>query len=188
MSYRNCLEKPILDKGDQCTKSLWKTNLVWTFGNVEAIASGTEQVDLHFKPSVKQSSLSTRQIQTSIKEMMDSLKDHYTAIKSTTTWGSILEQWRDHLNVLTGHKNFTECSEMEDCLDHFFRNLDEFYPFEYSNRALEIKQMKTIFSLLQRDSSFSTVKGILSNARALLIKTQRLSVLRNQSSHYKKLA
>ena len=57
-------------------------------------------------------------------------------------------------------------------MDHFFRNLDEFYLFEYSNRTLEIKQMKTIFSLLQRDSSFSKVKGILSNARALLIKTK----------------
>ena len=37
--------------------------------------------------------------------------------------------------------------------------------------------MKTIFSLLQRDSSFSKVKGILSNARALLVKTKDDSVL-----------
>ena len=148
----------------------------------EAISSGIEQVDSHIKHSVKQSFSRAPQLQTSFSEMMQSIKDNYIDITSTTSWETILEQWRVHLNVLTADKNFTECSGIEDCLEYFFRNLHEFYQFEYGNRALEIKQqlqeMRMVFiSLLQRNYSFVAIKEIATIAKALLNKTEDESVL-----------
>ena len=148
----------------------------------EAISSGTEEVDSYSTISVKKTFSSTPQLQVTFSEMMQSLKDHFVNITSATKWESILEQWRVHLNVLTGDKNFTECSGIEDCLEFFFYNLNDFYLFEYSQRALEIKdsleEMKRVFtSLLQRNSSFDSVKEISLRAKALLNKTIDGSVL-----------
>lgn len=148
----------------------------------QAISSGIEEVDSLVMHSAKKSFSPTLEPQKSFSEMMQSLKDNYIDITSTTTWETILENWRVHLNVLTGGRNFTKCSGTEDCLEYFFRNLDEFYLFEYSHRALEIKQnlheMKMVFnSLLQRNSSFTKVKEIVPIAKALLNKTKDDSVL-----------
>ena len=146
------------------------------------LSSGINEVDSHFKDSVDKSSSSGRKIQTSFREMMESLRDDYISIRSATTWESMLEKWRDHLNVLTSNNNFTKCSGIQDCLDYFFHNLEEFYLFEDSQRALEIKQklqeMKTLFiSLLQRNSSLAEVQEIVVIAAALLNNTNDDSVL-----------
>lgn len=74
------------------------------------LSSGVNEVDSHFKDSVNKSSSPGRKIQTSFREMMDPLKDNYMSILSVTTWESVLEKWRDHLNVLTSNNNFTKCS------------------------------------------------------------------------------
>ena len=146
------------------------------------LSSGINEVDSHFKDSVDKSSSPGRKIQTSFREMMESLKDNYMSIRSETTWENMLEKWRDHLNVLTSNNNFTKCSGIQDCLDYYFRNLEEFYLFLDSQRALEIKQklqeMKTLFnSLLQRNYSLVEVQEIVFKATALLNNTNDDSVL-----------
>lgn len=146
------------------------------------LSSGINEVDSHFKDSVDKSSSPGQKIQTSFREMMESLKDNYMSIRSETTWESMLEKWRDHLNVLTSNNNLTKCSGIQDCLDYYFHNLEEFYLFEDSQRALEIKQrlqeMKTLFrSLLQRNSSLAEVQEIVVKATALLNNTNDDSVL-----------
>ena len=97
------------------------------------LSSGINEVDSHFKDSVDKSSSPGQKIQTSFREMMESLKDNYMSIRSETTWESMLEKWRDHLNVLTSNNNFTKCSGIQDCLDYYFHNLEEFYLFEDSH-------------------------------------------------------
>lgn len=67
-------------------------------------------------------------------------------------------------------------------MHYYFHNLEEFYLFEDSQRALEIKQklqeMKTLFnSLIQRNSSLAEVQEIVFKATALLNKTNDDSVL-----------
>ena len=118
----------------------------------------------------------------SFRGMMQSLKSHYDESTRGANWDTILEQWRDSLDVLTGYKNFSECSGKQDCVDYFFRTLDEFYQFEHSHRAQEMKQqlqeLKLVFaSLLQQNISFATAQEKAPYAKELLNKTKDDSVL-----------
>ena len=147
----------------------------------QGISSSLREFNSHNKHSREKPSPS-QQLLDSFRGMMHSLKSHYDESTKGATWDTILGQWRDSLDVLTGFKNFSECSGYQDCVDYFFLTLDEFYQFEHSHRALEIKQqlqeLKLIFaSLLQQNISFATAQEKASYAKELLNKTKDDSVL-----------
>ena len=147
----------------------------------QGISSSLRKFDSHNKHSREKPSPS-QQLLDSFRGMMQSLKSHYDESAKRATWDTILGQWRDSLGVLTGFKNFSECSGYQDCVDYFFLTLDEFYQFEDSHRALEIKQqlqqLKLILaSLLQQNISFATAQEKASYAKELLNKTKDDSVL-----------
>lgn len=138
--------------------------------------------DPHYNHSEKNSSTPSLQPLESLKRMMWSMKSHYVNSTGEVKWDRILEQWRASLNVLTTHKNFTECSGSQDCVDYFFRTLDEFYLFEDGQLALEIKkhlqELYLLFDgLLHQNLSFASAQEITPRAKALLNKTKDTSVL-----------
>ena len=147
----------------------------------QGISSSLSEFHSHNKHSREKPSPS-QQLLDSFRGMMQSLKSHYDESTKGATWDTILGQWRDSLGVLTGFKNFSECSGYQDCVDYFFRTLDEFYQFEHSHRALEIKQqlqeLKLIFAnFLQHNISFATAQEKTPYAKELLNKTKDDSVL-----------
>ena len=146
------------------------------------ISSSLSAFDSNNNHSGEKISSPSQQLLRSFRGMIKSLRARYANSTSKTTWGSILEQWRDSLNVLTRNKNFTECSGSQDCVDYFFDTLLEFYQFEYSQRAQEIKQqlqeLKIIFAtLLHHNLSFATAQEIAPRAKVLLNLTKNDSVL-----------
>ena len=147
----------------------------------QGMSSSLSEFNSHNKHSREKPSPS-QQLLDSFRAMMQSLKSHYDESTKGATWDTILGQWRDSLGVLTGFENFSECSGYQDCVDYFFRTLDEFYQFEHSHRALEIKQqlqeLKLIFaSFLQQNISFATAQEKTPYAKELLNKTKDDSVL-----------
>lgn len=147
----------------------------------QGISSSLGEFNSHNKHSGEKSWRS-KQLLESFRGMMQSLKSHYDESTKGATWNTILGQWRDSLGVLTGFKNFSECSGYQDCVDYFFRTLDEFYQFERSHRALEIKQqlqeLKLIFaSFLQQNISLATVQEKTPYAKELINKTKDDTVL-----------
>lgn len=147
----------------------------------QGMSSSLSEFNLHNKHSGEKPSPPQRLLD-SFRGMMRSLKSHYDESTKGATWETILGQWRDSLGVLAGFKNFSECSGYQDCVDFFFRTLDEFYQFEHSHRALEIKQqlqeLKLIFaSFLQQNISFATAQEKTPYAKELLNKTKDDSVL-----------
>lgn len=148
----------------------------------QGISSSLSMFDPHYNHSGKNSSTPSQQPLESLKRMMWSMKSHYSNSTGEVTWARILEQWRASLNVLTTYKNFTECSGSQDCVDYFFRTLDEFYLFEYGYQALEIKKhlqdLNLLFAgLLHQNLSFASAQEITPRAKVLLNKTKNTSVL-----------
>ena len=146
------------------------------------ISLGLSMFDSHYNNSKDNSSALSQQPLESLEGMMWSLKSHYANSTGGVTWDSILEQWRASLNVLTTYKNFTECSGSQDCVDYFFRSLDEFYLFEYGHQALEIKEylkaLNLLFAgLLHQNLSFASTQEVAPRAKVLLNKTKDNSVL-----------
>ena len=146
------------------------------------ISSSLSEFDSNKNHSVGKPSSPSQQLLGSFRGMIKSLRAHYANSTSKTTWGRILEQWRDSLSVLTRNKNLTECSGSQDCVDYFFDTLHEFYQFEHRQRAQEIKQqlqeLKIVFaSLLHHNLSIATAQEIASRAKVLLSRTKDDSVL-----------
>ena len=74
-------------------------------------------------------------------EMIQVFKDENTRLSndSSQSWNDTLEAWRAFLEVYTSGKGYEECSGTQDCINYFFEGAKEFYEFEDSPRALEIK-------------------------------------------------
>ena len=101
---------------------------------------------------------------------------------SSQRWNDSLEAWRAFLEVFTSAKEFEECSGTQDCIEYFFAGAKEFYEFEDSPRALEIKealpQLKEVIkSLTTEDMSMQEAEQALTSASLLMNLTYDDSVL-----------
>ena len=117
-------------------------------------------------------------------EMLQVLKDGIIGLNndSSQQWNDSLEAWRAFLEVFTSAKEFEECSGTQDCIEYFFAGAKEFYEFEDSPRALEIKealpQLKEVIkSLTTEDMSMQEAEQALTSAALLMNLTYDDSVL-----------
>ena len=117
-------------------------------------------------------------------EMLQVLKDGIIGLNNDSSqhWNDSLEAWRAFLEVFTSAKEFEECSGTQDCIEYFFAGAKEFYEFEDSPRALEIKealpQLKEVIkSLTTEDMSMQEAEQALTRAALFLNLTYDDSVL-----------
>ena len=117
-------------------------------------------------------------------EMLQVLKDGIIGLNNDSSqhWNDSLEAWRAFLEVFTSVKEFEECSGTQDCIEYFFAGAKEFYEFEDSPRALEIKealpQLKEVIkSLTTEDMSMQEAEQALTSAALLMNLTYDDSVL-----------
>ena len=117
-------------------------------------------------------------------EMIQVFKDENTRLNndSSQSWNDTLEAWRAFLEVFTSSKGFEECSGTQDCINYFFEGAKEFYEFEDSPRALEIKdaalQLKEVVKSLTTEAlTLLEAEQVLYQAVSLLKKTRDNSVL-----------
>ena len=117
-------------------------------------------------------------------EMLQVLKDGIIGLNNDSSqhWNDSLEAWRAFLEVFTSAKEFEECSGTRDCIEYFFAGAKEFYEFEDSPRALEIKealpQLKEVIkSLTTEDMSMQEAEQALTSAALLMNLTYDDSVL-----------
>lgn len=117
-------------------------------------------------------------------EMIQVLKDENIrmANDSSQSWNETLEAWRAFLEIFTVSKGFKECSGTQDCVEYFFEGAKEFYEFEDSPRALEIKEAlnrlrQMMVSLGTEDLTMLETERVLNEAATLLNKTRDDSVL-----------
>ena len=117
-------------------------------------------------------------------EMLQVLKDGIIGLNNDSSqhWNDSLEAWKAFLEVFTSAKEFEECSGTQDCIEYFFAGAKEFYEFEDSPRALEIKealpQLKEVIkSLTTEDMSMQEAEQALTSAALLMNLTYDDSVL-----------
>ena len=117
-------------------------------------------------------------------EMLQVLKDGIIGLNNDSSqhWNDSLEAWRAFLEVFTSAKEFEECSGTQDCIEYFFAGAKEFYEFEDSPTALEIKealpQLKEVIkSLTTEDMSMQEAEQALTSAALLMNLTYDDSVL-----------
>ena len=117
-------------------------------------------------------------------EMLQVLKDGIIGLNNDSSqhWNDSLEAWGAFLEVFTSAKEFEECSGTQDCIEYFFAGAKEFYEFEDSPRALEIKealpQLKEVIkSLTSEDMSMQEAEQALISAALLMNLTYDDSVL-----------
>ena len=117
-------------------------------------------------------------------EMLQVLKDGIIGLNNDSSqhWNDSLEAWGAFLEVFTSAKEFEECSGTQDCIEYFFAGAKEFYEFEDSPRALEIKealpQLKEVIkSLTTEDMSMREAEQALTRAALLMNLTYDDSVL-----------
>ena len=121
---------------------------------------------------------------TGFLEVIQVLKDENIKMMngSSQSWNDTFEAWRAFLEVYTLEKGFEECSGTQDCIKYFFEGAKEFYEFESSRRALEIKDALprlevVIQSLTTKALSMEEAEQALILADHLLNKTLDESVL-----------
>ena len=121
---------------------------------------------------------------TEFLEMIQVLKDENIRFTndSSQSWNDTLEAWRAFLEVFTSSKGFKECSGTQDCVEYFFEGAKEFYEYEDSPKALEIKEALNrlrplIRSLGTEDLTMLEAEHTLNQATTLLNKTRDNSVL-----------
>ena len=121
---------------------------------------------------------------TGFLEVIQVLKDENINLMngSSQSWNDTFEAWRAFLEVYTLEKGFEECSGTQDCIKYFFEGAKEFYEFESSRRALEIKDALprleiVIQSLTTKALSMEEAEQALILADHLLNKTLDDSVL-----------
>ena len=121
---------------------------------------------------------------TGFLEVIQVLKDENIKLMngSSQSWNDTFEAWRAFLEVYTLEKGFEECSGTQDCIKYFFEGAKEFYEFESSRRALEIKDALprleiVIQSLTTKALSMEEAEQALILADHLLNKTLDESVL-----------
>ena len=121
---------------------------------------------------------------TGFLEVIQVLKDENMKMMndSSQSWNDTFEAWKAFLEVYTLEKGFEGCSGTQDCIIYFFDGAKEFYEFENSRRALEIKDalprlQNVIQSLTTKALSMEEAEQILVHADHLLKKTLDDSVL-----------
>ena len=121
---------------------------------------------------------------TGFLEVIQVLKDENINLMngSSQSWNDTFEAWRAFLEEYTLEKGFEECSGTQDCIKYFFEGAKEFYEFESSRRALEIKDALprleiVIQSLTTKALSMEEAEQALILADHLLNKTLDESVL-----------
>ena len=96
---------------------------------------------------------------------------------SSQSWNYTLDAWRAFLEVLTSFKGFKECYGTQDCIESVFEGAREFYEFEDSPKALEIKEAlerlrPLMKSLGTENLSMMEAEHTLNQALTLLHKAQ----------------
>ena len=121
---------------------------------------------------------------TGFLEVIQVLKDENIKLMngSSQSWNDTFEAWRAFLEAYTLEKGFEECSGTQDCIKSFFEGAKEFYEFESSRRALEIKdalpRLETVIqSLTTKALSMEEAEQALLLADHLLNKALDDSVL-----------
>ena len=116
--------------------------------------------------------------------VIEVLKDENTRLAndSSQSWNDTLETWRAFLEVFTSNKGFAECSGTQDCIEYFLEGAKEFYEFEDSPRALEIKDAlarlrEVIKSMATESLTMLEAEQALNRAALLLNKARDDSVL-----------
>ena len=117
-------------------------------------------------------------------ELIQVLKDENMRLTNDFSqyWNDTLEDWRAFLEIFTSNQQFSGCSGLEDCIGYFFDGAKEFYEFEDSPLALEIKSalphLKDVTKSLTSEAlSMLQAKQALNYAAFLLNKTRDDSVL-----------
>ena len=108
-------------------------------------------------------------------EMIEVLKNESASLTNDTSqsWNDTLESWRAFLEIFTSNNGFQECSGTDDCIDYLFEGAKEFYEFEDSARAQEIKaflpHLREVMKSLTTDAlTLSEVEIGLHHAVSLL--------------------
>ena len=121
---------------------------------------------------------------TEFLEMVQILKDENIMLTndSSQSWNESTEAWRAFLELFTFANGFSECSGTQDCIEYFFEGGKEFYEFEDSSRALEIKDAlnhlrRVMKSLTTEALTMLETEQALNRAASLLNKTRDYSVL-----------
>ena len=121
---------------------------------------------------------------TEFLEMIQILKDENIMLTndSSQSWNESTEAWRAFLELFTSANGFLDCSGTQDCIEYFFEGAKEFYEFEDSPRALEIKDAlnhlrRVMKSLTTEDLTMLETEQALNRAASLLNKTRDYSVL-----------
>ena len=101
---------------------------------------------------------------------------------SSQSWNDTLEAWRAFLEGYTSGKGIQECYNTQDCIEYLFEGAKEFYKFEDSPSALEIKdalpRLQEVIKLLTSEAlSMQEAQQALTLAAFLLNKTRDVSVL-----------
>ena len=121
---------------------------------------------------------------TEFLEMLQILKDESVMLTndSSQSWNDTIEAWMAFMELFTSANGFLECSGTQDCIEYFFEGADEFYEFEESPRALEIKDALTHLRLMMTSLTTEALTMLeteqaLSQAASFLKKTRDDSVL-----------
>ena len=121
---------------------------------------------------------------TEFLEMIQILKDENIMLTndSSQSWNESTEAWRAFLELFTSANGFLECSGTQDCIEYFFEGAKEFYEFENSPSALEIKDAlnhlrRVMRSLTTEALTMLETEQALNRAASLLNKTRDYSVL-----------
>ena len=170
--------------------SVKELNQQLTFGiqDLEQISQTINATSSLFNASKTANGYSNKYVNSSFVigfvEVIQVMKDENIKLTndSSQSWNDTFEAWRAFLEVYTSKKGFQECSGTRDCIIYFFEGAKEFYEFETSRRALEIKDalprlQNVIQSLTTKSLSMEEAEQILVHASYFLNKTLDESVL-----------
>ena len=183
---------------------LYLSNMFHSLGDLSAsvkelnvnLSSGLHELE-RLSQIVKVSSLisnnssmneSSRYLNTSFVEeyleMIQAFKEENIRLANdySQSWNDTLETWRAFLENFTSARGFEECSGTQDCIDYFFEGSKQFYEFEDSPRALEIKdalpQLRNVVKSITTEAlTMLEAQKALNQATSLLKKTRDDSVL-----------
>ena len=145
--------------------------------NLSSSISNTSSVDAS-------NGYSNSSFATEFLEVIQVFKDENAKLTNDSfqSWNDTLEVWRAFLEDLTLAQGFPECSGTQDCIDYLLEGAKEFYEFEDSPRAREIKEalprLRNVTKLLTSEAlTMGEAEQALIQAAFILKKTQDNSVL-----------
>ena len=116
---------------------------------------------------------------TEFLEMIQVFQNENTRLTndSSQSWNDTLDAWRAFLEVFTSNKGFAECSGTQDCIEYFLEGAKEFYEFEDSPKAVEIKdalpQLREVIKSMTTESLTTLEAEQALNRAALLLNKAR---------------